>query len=279
MVMDRIHIEKLTVFAHHGYYDEEARLGQKFQVTLDLFQDLRPSGTDDAIGSTTNYGEVCLSVDQFMRENRFDLIETCAEGLASHILNAYPGVRALDLTIHKPWAPVGLPVEDLSVTIHRARHRVFLGLGSNMGDRKAYLDGAIQGLKEADQVSLIQVSSYIETPPYGLVDQDPFLNAVVEIETTLAPYPLLDLCQSLEQTAGRVRKVHWGPRTLDVDILFYDREILGLDRLAVPHPDLVNRAFVLEPMAELAPNFIHPVNKLTMAKCLEVLEKKADHED
>lgn len=277
--MDRIHIEKLTVFAHHGYYEEEARLGQKFQVTLDLFQDLRPAGTDDAIGSTTNYGKVCLSVNQFMRENRFDLIETCAEGLASHILNAYPGVRALDLTIHKPWAPVGLPVEDLSVTIHRARHRVFLGLGSNMGDRKAYLDGAVQGLKEADQVSLIQVSSYIETPPYGLVDQDPFLNAVVEIETTLAPYPLLDLCQSLEQTAGRVRKVHWGPRTLDVDILFYDREILGLDRLAVPHPDLVNRAFVLEPMVELAPNFIHPVNKLTMAKCLEVLEKKADHED
>lgn len=279
MVMDRIHIEKLTVFAHHGYYDEEARLGQKFQVTLDLFQDLRPAGTDDAIGSTTNYGEVCLSVDQFMRENRFDLIETCAEGLASHILNAYPGVRALNLTIHKPWAPVGLPVEDLSVTIHRARHRVFLGLGSNMGDRKAFLDGAVQGLKEADKVSLIKISSYRETPPYGMVDQAPFLNAVVEIETTLAPYPLLDLCQSLEQTAGRVRKVHWGPRTLDVDILFYDREILGLDRLAVPHPDLVNRAFVLEPMVELAPNFIHPVNKLTMAKCLEVLEKKADHED
>lgn len=277
--MDRIHIEKLTVFAHHGYFDEEARLGQKFQVTLDLYQDLQPAGTDDAIGSTTNYGEVCQSVDQFMRENRFDLIETCAEGLASHILNAFPGVRALDVTIHKPWAPVGLPVEDLSVTIHRARHRVFLGLGSNMGDRKAYLDGAVQGLKEADQVSLIKISSYRETPPYGMVDQDPFLNAVVEIETTLAPYPLLDLCQSLEQAAGRVRKVHWGPRTLDVDILFYDREILGLDRLAVPHPDLVNRAFVLEPMAELAPNFIHPVNKLTMAKCLEVLEKKADHED
>lgn len=277
--MDRIHIEKLTIFAHHGYFDEEARLGQKFQVTLDLYQDLRPAGTDDAIGSTTNYGDVCQTVDRFMRENRFDLIETCAEGLAHHLLEAFPGIRALDLTIHKPWAPVGLPVEDLSVTIHRARHRVFLGLGSNMGDRKAYLDGAVLGLKEADRVSLIQVSSYIETPPYGLVDQDPFLNAVVEIETTLAPYPLLDLCQSLEKAAGRVRKVHWGPRTLDVDILFYDREILGLDRLAVPHPDLVNRAFVLEPMVELAPNFIHPVNKLTMAKCLEALEKKADHED
>ncbi|WP_304263688.1 2-amino-4-hydroxy-6-hydroxymethyldihydropteridine diphosphokinase [Kallipyga massiliensis] len=277
--MDRIHIEKLTVFAHHGYYEEEARLGQKFQVTLDLYQDLQPAGSDDDIGSTTNYGEVCQAVDRFMRENRFDLIETCAEGLAQDLLEAFPGIRALDLTIHKPWAPVGLPVEDLSVTIHRARHRVFLGLGSNMGDRKTYLDGAIQGLKEADQVSLSQVSSYIETPPYGLVDQDPFLNAVAEIETTLAPYPLLDLCQSLEKAAGRVRKVHWGPRTLDVDILFYDQEILGLDRLAVPHPDLVNRAFVLEPMVELAPNFIHPVNKLTMAKCLEALEKKADHED
>lgn len=277
--MDRIHIEKLTAFAHHGYYEEETRLGQKFQVTLDIYQDLQPAGSDDDIGSTTNYGEVCQAVDRFMRENRFDLIETCAEGLAHHLLEAFPGIRALDLTIHKPWAPIGLPVEDLSVTIHRARHRVFLGLGSNMGDRKAYLDGAVQGLKEANQVSLIQVSSYIETPPYGLVDQDPFLNSVVEIETTLAPYPLLDLCQSLEKAAGRVRKVHWGPRTLDVDILFYDQEILGLDRLAVPHPDLVNRAFVLEPMVELAPNFIHPVNKLTMAKCLEALEKKADHED
>lgn len=277
--MDRIHIEKLTVFANHGYFEEEAKLGQKFQVTLDLYQDLRPAAQGDVLEATSNYGEVCRTVTDFMQAHRFQLIETCAEALARTLLETYPGVRALDLTLHKPWAPVGLPVEDLSVTIHRARHTAFIGLGSNMGERKAFLDMAVEGFKKAEEVKLVRVSTYLETPPYGMVDQDPFLNAVVQVETALPPDALLDLCQSLEKAAGRVRKIHWGPRTLDVDILFYDQAIIGTDRLAVPHPDLINRRFVLEPMVELAPNFIHPVSHLTMAKCLEALDKKADHDD
>ena len=103
------------------------------------------------------------------------------------------------------------------------------------------------------------VSSVIETKPYGGVEQDDFLNGVVEIETMYSPYALLDFLHELEQKADRKREIHWGPRTLDLDIIFYDDEISDDVNLTIPHPDMQNRDFVVLPMCELAPNYIHPV--------------------
>jgi 2-amino-4-hydroxy-6-hydroxymethyldihydropteridine diphosphokinase len=131
--------------------------------------------------------------------------------------------------------------------------RVFLGLGSNVGDRARFLADAISSL-----VGVVAVSPLYETDPVGGPSQGPFLNVVVELETTLSPRALLGVAHRLESAAGRVRAEHWGPRTLDVDILLYgDLEINEPD-LVIPHPRMWDRRFVLAPLADLAPELVPP---------------------
>ena len=140
-----------------------------------------------------------------------------------------------------------------------------------MGDRETYLNFAVEELRKVKGLSIEKVSSFIETKPYGYTDQDLFLNGAVMVTTTLSPEELLDECQRIEQEADRVRLIHWGPRTLDLDILFYGQEILATERLNVPHPDMACRDFVLKPMTELAPWWLHPVTHQTMAQMLAAL--------
>ena len=127
-----------------------------------------------------------------------------------------------------------------------------------MGDKKKYLDNAIQGLRDMKEIVVEKVSGYLVTEPYGGVEQDEFLNGVLRVRTLLSPEDLLDRLHILEQAADRKRIVHWGPRTLDLDILFYDNEIIDTEELHVPHIDMENRDFVLKPMVEVAPYFRHP---------------------
>lgn len=129
--------------------------------------------------------------------------------------------------------------------------RTFVALGSNVGDRREHLSRAVSRLE-----GVAGVSGVYETDPVGGPDQGPYLNCVVELYTTLAPDELLDLCQEIEAAAGRERTVHWGPRTLDVDVLLYGDEVIDTPRLTVPHPRMWERRFVLEPLADLAPELI-----------------------
>ena len=122
----------------------------------------------------------------------------------------------------------------------------------------------------------IRVSDYIETAPYGGVEQDDFLNGVLEAETLYSPEELLARLQEEEQIAERKREVHWGPRTLDLDILFYEDLVLTKKELSVPHPDMKNRQFVLEPLSQLAPFFVHPVYRKTVAELLAELMSAGD---
>lgn len=131
--------------------------------------------------------------------------------------------------------------------------RAVLGLGSNLGDRRAHLRTAIESL-----IGVVAVSDVYETDPVGGPDQDPFLNVVVVLETELRARGLLGVCQRLEAGAGRVRDVRWGPRTLDVDVLWVDGETVDEPDLQVPHPRMYERRFVLEPLAEVAPDLLPP---------------------
>lgn len=275
--MDEIRITDLTVFARHGVYEEEAVLGQKFLISAVLETDIRKPGLSDSLDNTINYGEVSQDITRFLTENRFQLIEACAEQLAEYLLFTYPLIRRITLEIKKPWAPVHLPLDTVSVKITRGWHTAFIALGSNMGDKDAHLLFGVEELKKVKQIQVEKVSSFIRTEPYGYTDQDVFLNGACMIRTTLTPEELLDVCQHIEAEAKRVRKIHWGPRTLDLDVLFYDQEIIATERLNVPHPDMANRDFVLKPMAELAPWWGHPVTHKTMQQMLNELNLRENN--
>ena len=133
-------------------------------------------------------------------------------------------------------------------------HHCFIGLGSNLDDPVSQLDQAITALQGAHGISLLAVSGYYETAPIGGPEQPPFINAVAECSTSLEPLALLQRLQAIETRQGRVRETHWGPRTLDLDILIYGDLELTTPELTLPHPRLTERAFVLVPLADLAPD-------------------------
>ena len=276
---DEIHIDKLEVFAHHGVYPKETEEGQIFYVNAVLYLNTRRAGESDVLEHTVNYGEVCRFITEWMQENTCHLLEAVAERMARAILLKYRLLSAIDLEIVKPFAPVRLPFEGLSVKIHRSRHRVYVALGSNMGDREGYINGALEALKRHPLMEVRKVSELIVTKPYGGVEQEDFLNGAVEIETLLEPWELLYVLHGMENEAGRKRTEHWGPRTLDLDILFFDRLVMENEDLVIPHPDLENRRFVLEPMNDIAPYLRDPVSGKTMAALLRELGPERQEEN
>ncbi len=272
---DKIQIKNLEVFANHGVFPEETRLGQKFLISLVMYLDTRRAGKADDLEKSVNYGEVSSFMTAYMKEHPCKLIEAAAESLAEELLLRYPLLEGITLELKKPWAPVGLPLETVSVEITRFWHKAYIGLGSNMGDKKGYLDQAVKALDEIRGCRVEKVSSYLVTEPYGGVEQDDFLNACLILKTFLPPRELLERLHEIEQAAHRERVIHWGPRTLDLDILLYDDEILETEDLVIPHVEMHLREFVLKPLSEIAPNKRHPIFQKTIAQlAAEVCEQK-----
>ncbi|MCZ7601439.1 MAG: 2-amino-4-hydroxy-6-hydroxymethyldihydropteridine diphosphokinase [Melioribacteraceae bacterium] len=140
-------------------------------------------------------------------------------------------------------------------------NRSFIGFGSNIDDRMAYINKGIELLESENKCSIKNVSSIYETKPYGYTEQNNFLNCVVEISTSLSLQELLNLTKNTESQIGRIKREKWGPREVDLDILFYNDLIYSDEKITVPHKDVLNRDFVLIPLCEIAPDFIHPVEK------------------
>ena len=272
--MDCIRIRNLEVFGHHGVYREENKLGQKFIVCADLYMDTRTAGLSDDIEQSVNYGEVCKLIDKHMREKTFYLIEAAAEDLAKAILLKFDRIERVELEVKKPWAPIGLPIEEVSVKIDRKWHDAYIGLGSNMGDKWDNINEALKKMSLDDDIKVMEVSTLIETRPYGYEEQDDFLNGAVHITTLYSPSELLKCLSEFENLAGRKREIHWGPRTLDLDILFYDDIILDTRELTIPHFDMINRDFVLKPLNEIAPWLRHPVLNKTVAQLYDEFKNR-----
>lgn len=147
----------------------------------------------------------------------------------------------------------------------------YIGLGSNLGDRKETIDKAVKMLAENEQVESVSVSELIETAPLGMADQPDYLNAVAEVRTALAPESLHRLMIEIENRLGRVRQEKWAPRTIDLDLLLFDERIIDTDELIVPHSQMHLRSFVLKGLCQFNPKLIHPVMKVTARKLAERL--------
>lgn len=160
-------------------------------------------------------------------------------------------------------------------------HTAFVGLGSNLGESAQTLSDAVLVLHRTPGVQVVKVSSLYYTAPVGGVEQPEYCNQAVEIHTSLGPVELLNLLLATEAQFGRVRKVHWGPRTLDLDLLFYDQQTLELPTLTLPHPRIGERGFVLAPLLELEPDWMHPVLGSTVkqlyVRWVEQVGKPQDH--
>lgn len=271
--MDRIKILDLEVFAKHGNNPEEKILGQKFYISVDLFCDIKNAATTDNISDTTNFSSVIKFISEFTKKNNYNLIETLAENLAQEILLCFDYIKEIELEIKKPFAPVELSLKNISVNIKRSWHKVYLGLGSNLGNKKENLNKALELLEANKKIKIKKVSSFIITEPMGDVEQDDYLNGAVEIKTLLEPNELLKTINKIESDLGRVRTIRWGPRTLDIDILLYDNLIIKSKDLIIPHYGMHERDFVLEPMCEIAPNIIHPILNKNIYQMLEDIKK------
>lgn len=149
---------------------------------------------------------------------------------------------------------------------------IFLALGTNLGDREAHLRSARDAL--SSRVQLMRASSIYATPPWGYVDQPEFLNQVVEVDTLLQPLPLLHFLKQIEAEMGREATFRNGPRLIDLDILFYGQAVMDGRILTVPHPRLHERAFVLMPLDEIAPDFVHPALQQTVHELLTAVDQE-----
>lgn len=256
LALDAIELVGLRARGHHGVLESEKREGQEFVVDLELGLSTAPAGRTDALGRTVDYSRVAAAVHEEITTGSHDLIETLAERIAARVLAGWPLVRRIRVTVHKPQAPVGVPFEDVRVRIIRQAPPVeaVLALGSNLGSREQHLERALQQLTSADGVELAWASRVVETEPVGGPEQGPYLNAVIGLRTRLGPFDLLALAQRTEQRAQRERREHWGPRTLDVDLIAYSDLELADAELTLPHPRAHQRAFVLAPWHGVRPD-------------------------
>jgi 2-amino-4-hydroxy-6-hydroxymethyldihydropteridine diphosphokinase len=197
-----------------------------------------------------------------------------ARKTAKKIVRRKPVKRAAKKKASRSKPVAGKAKKEKKIRLRKGPHTAYLGLGSNVGDREEYIEQAIFLLSKTPGLKVIKKSASYETEPEGNTDQPQFLNAAVEVQTTLDPYRLLSVVQETENALGRERDVEWGPRTIDLDILLYDDQIISDDKLQIPHPLLHERLFVLKPLSEIAPNAVHPAMERKIADLYE--ERKND---
>ncbi len=269
--MDEIIINRLQVFARHGVFEEEKINGQNFYVSAVIGINAGIPGNSDELNDSVNYAELSMAITDFMQKHRYNLIEAVAENLAAYILEYSELIHSVKLRIDKPEAPIGLSFDTVAVSIERSWHTAYIAFGSNMGSREEYIQNGLKSLAETSGIRLIKQSSIISTKPYGGVEQDDFLNGCVAVKTRLSPQELLKELHRIEANANRVREIHWGPRTLDLDIVLYDELVMHTEDLIIPHIDMANRLFVLEPLNEIAPYAYNPVTNMTVSEMLKKL--------
>ena len=257
--MDKIHIKGLEIIGFHGAIPEEKVLGQKFILSFELDVDLRQAGKNDDLTKTVHYGELAQKVEEEFTKTSYDLIEKAAEEICEFVLLNYPLVKKVKLLLKKPWAPTRKHVEYVAVEIERKWNKVYIAAGSNLGNKEETLKEAIDKIDKRKDCVVTKVSNFYTTDPVGYEDQDQFVNCVFEIDTLQTPSELMDTLLEVEKDFKRERIIRWGPRTLDLDIIFYDDIISYDEHILIPHPRAHERQFVMKPMCDINPYYVHPI--------------------
>ncbi|HIW21536.1 MAG TPA: 2-amino-4-hydroxy-6-hydroxymethyldihydropteridine diphosphokinase [Candidatus Dorea intestinavium] len=273
--MDKLVIKDLRAYAYHGVYERETKTGQNFLINATIYCDFKEAAKDDEVLKAVDYGKVCHFLHAYFTSRTFKLLETAVEKMSKETLYRFPGIRKIVIEVKKPEAPIGLPFDYVSATKEAKWHKVYLSVGSNLGDKNENIEKGIEELNEREDCRVLEVSSIFKSKPYGKLDQDDFLNGALAIETVLEPDELLKVLKEIEAKAGKGHTIRWGPRTLDLDIVFYDQLVYDTKELQIPHIDMENRDFVLVPMSELGDYIRHPVTGLTIRQMLENLKLKS----
>lgn len=277
---DTIRLTGVRADGTHGVLDFEHARPQPFVVDTVLHVDLTRAGHTDDLNDTVNYGLVAERIVEIIHGPHVDLIERLAARIADAILAQHPLVTAVDVTVHKPNAPISVPFADVAVSISRTRddmdrgisdqdrgrdlsptsahvHHAVIAMGGNIGNVAATLRAAVAEIDGLDGTQVVGISPLVRTAAWGMADDTPdFLNAVIEITTTQSAAELLDKLQSIETAHGRTRESHWSSRTLDLDIIDYDGIVSDDPHLTLPHPRAWQRAFVLAPWHALDPTAV-----------------------
>ncbi len=270
--MDVLKIKDLAIFAHHGVYERETTIGQNFLVSATLEGEFLKAAKSDDIEKAVDYGKVCHFMHAYFTSRTYKLLETAADNMAREVLIQFPLIKGITLEIKKPEAPIGLPFNYISIVAKKKRHYVYVSIGSNIGDKNQNIENGVDAINKLEGCKVLEVSSIFKSKPYGNVDQEDFLNGAFLMETIYTPTELLKVFQELELNAGKGHRTHWGPRTLDLDIIFFDDLVWDSKDLQIPHVDMTNRDFVLVPMAEIADFKRHPVSQKTVRQMLEELK-------
>lgn len=266
MSLDRVSLAGLRVFAHHGVLADERRDGQEFLIDAVLWLDTRAAAAADDLSLAADYSAIADRIVRLASGPPVQLIETLAGRLAAGCLSE-PGVEEVEITVHKPHAPMPHRFTDVSVTIRRKRmtgdgpggeQPVTIALGSNLGNRLGNLQGGLDALASTPGLTLDEASPVYQTAPVGGPAQPGYLNAVLTARTVLPPRALLARCQQVENAFGRVRTEIWGPRTLDLDVIVYGDVVTDDPELTLPHPRAYQRAFVLAPWHAIDPDAVIP---------------------
>lgn len=266
--LDRIEIRGLRINMIIGVLEQEKNTPQPIEFDITIFTDLSKACESDCLTDTIDYGQICVLIEQLAHTHHDSLLEKFAHRVSELIL-LQPKVDSVEISIKKLHPPVESKLNNCGVSLLRRRfspphsstqHQVIVALGSNLGDRSAYLRYAL------DRLGIVLAQSQIfETKPVGgPLGQGLFLNMTAIIQTALDPYAFHRKCLEIETHAHRKRDVHWGERTLDIDILFYDDLCINDPLLTIPHPRINERGFVLAPLAEIAPEKLPPLWKTSI---------------
>jgi len=260
----KILIKDLVLYGYHGVRDHEKKDGQYFIFNIAIYINDRGLEESDNLKDTLSYSDVIEEIKEINKGKRCDLLETLCRVMAGAIMDMSSLVEKVDIRIEKPDPPIDEKLGSVGVEYTSSRlggytgadngETAFLSLGSNMGDRKANIEKALESLERDPRIQVVKTSSYYETAPMYDKDQPNFYNIAAMLKVGLDPFSLLGLIKGIEHDMGRkAGQKRYGPRPIDIDILYYGDRTIKSDILQVPHPLINERKFVLLPLSEIAP--------------------------